>query len=107
MQLLVKWNVVEGTDPTAVINLLPKEEFFAWNAYLSGTLRQFWLTQNPGEVIMIQEFDSLEHAVKANQNLPLMKAGMLKATWFELKPFQSWEFLFASEFKTNSKNVMQ
>lgn len=107
MQFLVKWNVKEGAEAEDILTLLPDEENFAWKAYLKGTLRQFWLTNNPGEVIMIQEFDSLEDAVQANQNLPLLKAGLLKAEWFELKPFQSWEFLFKDEFKTNSKNVME
>lgn len=107
MQFLVKWDVAEGAEPQDILRLLPDEENFAWQAYMKGTLRQFWLTDNPGEVIMIQEFGSLEEAIEANRNLPLLKAGLLTAEWLELRPFQSWEFLFKDEFKTNSKNVME
>ena len=99
MQILVQWKVKPEVDMNEVLKHLEAEEHFAWKEYMDGNLRQFWLTEQPGLVIMILEFDSIEKAKEANVDLPLLAAGLMDAEYHELRPFQSWEFLFKEKHK--------
>ncbi|GAA4272921.1 hypothetical protein U6A24_06550 [Aquimarina gracilis] len=99
MQILVIWKVKPEVDMNEVMKHMVAEEHFAWKEYMEGNLRQFWLTEKPGFVVMILEYDSIEEAKAANTDLPLLKAGLMEAEFHELKPFQSWEFLFKDEHK--------
>lgn len=99
MQILAIWKVKPEVDMNQVVKHLEAEEHFAWKSYMDGHLRQFWLTETPGYVIMILEYNNIEEAKEANRDLPLLAAGLMDAEFHELRPFQSWEFLFKEEHK--------
>lgn len=103
MQILVIWKVKPEVDMNEVLTHMEAEEHFAWKEYMEGHLRQFWLTEKPGYVVMILEYDSMAEAKKANEGLPLLAAGLMDAEFHELRPFQSWEFLFKDEHKMENR----
>lgn len=86
-----------------IFSLMEAEEHFAWADYINGRLRQFWLTEVPGLVVMILEYPSLEEAKKSYDELPILKAGLMDPEFHELRPFQSWEYLFKNEHKMKNR----
>lgn len=103
MQILTIWKVKPEVDMNEVLQYLEAEEHFAWAAYMSGNLRQFWLTEKPGFVVMIMEYESIKAAKEAHRELPLLKANLMDGEFHELRPFQSWEFLFKEEHKMSNR----
>ncbi len=104
MQILVIWRVKPEVDiKKELLPLMEAEEHYAWADYMRGRLRQFFLTEIPGLVVMILEYPSLEEAKKSYDELPILKAGLMAPEFHELRPFQSWEYLFKEEHKMKNR----
>ncbi len=83
-----------------VLPLIAEEERLAWQKYLADQLRETYMTSQPGVVIDVFEYESVAALAHDMQALPLMRAGLLDATYYDLLPFKNWESLFAEENRT-------
>ncbi len=97
MKILALWTVKETTTLEEVQPLLLEEERFAWRSYCDDTLREHYSSDFPTPAISILEADSVEAARERFANLPLLKSGLITATYYPLKPFKNWEVLFREE----------
>lgn len=100
MKILVIWRVKEDADFSDIEAMLLEEERFAWRSYLSDELREHYESDLPTPAISIIEVESLDAAKKRFKELPILKAGLMTAEYFPLRPFKNWEVLFKDEEKT-------
>jgi hypothetical protein len=100
MKIIAFFKLKDGVDFAKAIPYLAAEETMAWRLYLEGKLREFYLTSQQGLVIDIFEYESLEACKNEMAELPLMKAGLMDVTYYDLLPFKNMEFLFKEEYKT-------
>ncbi len=100
MKILVLWRVKEDADFSKIEAMLLEEERFAWRSYLSDELREHYESDMPTPAISIIEAESLNAAKERFQDLPILKAGLMTAEYFPLRPFKNWEVLFKDEEKT-------
>lgn len=100
MKILALFTVKAGVPMHDVLPLIAAEEKMAWANYLGGTLRETYLSSEAGVVIDVFEYPSVADLQRDMLGLPLMRAGLLDATYYELRPFRNWESLFAPENKT-------
>lgn len=100
MKIIAFFKLKEGVELAQAIPYLAAEETMAWQLYLQGKLREFYLTSTPGLVIDIFEYPSLQNFYDDMEALPLMKAGFMDITAYDLLPFKNMEFLFKDEYKT-------
>ncbi len=100
MKILAIFTLKAGVSLAEALPLIADEERMAWRMYLSGQLRETYLSETSGMVIDLFEYESIPALQQALLQLPLMKAGMLKATYHELRPFKNWESLFAESNRT-------
>ena len=100
MKILVIWRVKDDTDLSKIEAMLLEEERFAWRSYLSDELREHYESDMPTPAISIIEAESLNAAKERFQDLPILKAGLMTAEYFPLRPFKNWEVLFKDEEKT-------
>lgn len=101
MKIIAIFTVKESVPFASVLPLIADEERLAWKMYLAGQLRETYLTEANGMIIDIFEYPSITALQEDLLQLPLMKAGMLNATYHELRPFKNWESLFAESNKTS------
>ena len=90
----------EDADFSKIEAMLLEEERFAWRSYLSDELREHYESDMPTPAISIIEAESLNAAKERFQDLPILKAGLMTAEYFPLRPFKNWEVLFKDEEKT-------
>ncbi|OWP61496.1 superoxide dismutase [Hymenobacter amundsenii] len=100
MKILAIFSVKEGVAMQQVLPHIAEEERMAWQSYLAGQLRETYMTSQPGVVLDIFEAASIAELQQEMLALPLMRAGLLEATYYDLLPFKNWEALFAEENKT-------
>ncbi len=100
MKILVLWRVKEDADFSKIEAMLLEEERFAWRSYLLDELREHYESDMPTPAISIIEAESLNAAKERFQDLPILKAGLMTAEYFPLRPFKNWEVLFKDEEKT-------
>jgi muconolactone delta-isomerase len=100
MKIIAFFKLKEGVDLSQAMPFLADEEKMAWQLYLDGKLREFYLTSTPGLVIDIFEYETMEAFHKDMNELPLMKANLMDITAYDLLPFKNMEFLFKEEYKT-------
>lgn len=100
MKILAIFRVKAGVSMSQVLPLIAEEERMAWAKYLAGELRETYLTSQPGVVLDIFEAPSVTELQQEMLALPLMRAGLLEATYYDLLPFKNWEALFADGNKT-------
>ncbi|MDJ0635970.1 MAG: hypothetical protein QNJ34_22480 [Xenococcaceae cyanobacterium MO_188.B29] len=100
MKILILWRVKEDADFSKIEAMLLEEERFAWRSYLSDELREHYESDMPTPAISIIEAESLNAAKERFQDLPILKAGLMTAEYFPLRPFKNWEVLFKDEEKT-------
>ena len=94
MKILVLFRTLDDADPEHINPLLLEEERFAWRAYVDDVLREHYESDAPYAAISIVELESVEVAREFFQELPLLKAGLITAEFFPLRPFRNWETLF-------------
>ncbi len=99
MKIIAFFKLKDGVELAKAIPYLEAEEILAWQYYLQGKLREFYLTSQPGVVIDIFEYSSMDDFNKDMDELPLMKAGLMDITAYDLLPFKNMEFLFKDEYK--------
>lgn len=97
MKILAFFKLKDSAELSQALPYLADEEKMAWRLYLEGKLREYYLTSEPGLVIDIFEYESLAVFKKEMENLPLMKAGLMNDTCYDLIPFKNMEFLFKHE----------
>ena len=100
MKILVLWRVKPDADMNEIQSLLLEEERFAWQAYLSDSLREHYSSDMPTPAISILEAESVEAAKREYSELPLLKAGHITAEFFALRPFKNWDVLFRDDERT-------
>ncbi|HTL09676.1 MAG TPA: hypothetical protein VL307_15495 [Chitinophagaceae bacterium] len=100
MKIIAFFTLKEGVTLSQAVPYLEAEEKMAWKLYLTGKLREFYLTSTPGLVIDIFEYPTLKDFYEEMQELPLMKAGLMNVTAYDLLPFKNMEFLFKDEYKS-------
>ncbi|MEL7241387.1 MAG: superoxide dismutase [Cyanobacteria bacterium J06641_2] len=100
MKVLVIWRVKEDADLSQIERMLLEEERFAWRSYLSDELREHYESDMPTPAISILEAESVDAAKEQLKGLPILKAGLMTAEFFPLRPFKNWEVLFKDEEKT-------
>lgn len=99
MKILAIWRVKEDADFSKIEAILLEEERFAWQSYLSDELREHYQSDMPTPAISILEAESLDAAKERFKDLPLLKAGLITAEYFPLRPFKNWQVLFKDEEK--------
>lgn len=100
MKIIAFFKLKKGVELAQALPYLADEEKMAWQLYLSGKLREFYLTSTPGLVIDIFEYESLDAFHHDMKQLPLMRANLLEIAAYDLLPFKNMEFLFKEEYKT-------
>ena len=79
---------------------LAAEEQIAWRMYRDGHVRDFFMTDRLGTVVVIAEAVSTEQVHQRMTELPLIKADLLQLEVLELRAFTNWESLFQSSVLT-------
>lgn len=100
MKIIAFFKLKDGVALSQAVPFLADEEKMAWQLYLDGKLREFYLTSTPGLVIDIFEYESMEAFYHEMNELPLMKAHLMDITAYDLKPFKNLEFLFSEEYRS-------
>lgn len=100
MKILAFFKLKDGVKLEQAVPYLADEEKMAWQLYLQGKLREFYLTSEPGVVIDVFEYPSLNEFRNEMQALPLMQAGLMDVVAYDLLPFKNMEFLFQEEYKS-------
>ncbi|GAB3220842.1 hypothetical protein [Spirosoma arcticum] len=104
MKIIATFTLKKNVPLADALPLIADEERMAWRMFLKGELRETYLTETDGMVIDVFEYPSIAALQEDLLQLPLIKAGMLNATYHELRPFKNWESLFAPENKSNQTN---
>ena len=105
MKILALWRLKPDADLEAIQSLLIDEERFAWNAYLSGDLREHYESDMPTPAISILEADSVDDARKRLEDLPLLQAGLISGDFYPLRPFKNWQVLFRDEERDDQRDT--
>ncbi len=100
MKILAFFKLKDGVPLTQAMAYLTQEERLAWDLYRKDKLRESYMTQIEGLVVDVFEAGSVEELRQSLVDLPLLKAGMLEAQYYELRPFANWEFLFDPQNRT-------
>ena len=102
MKILAIWRVKENVDVSDIKAVLLEEERFAWRTYLSGELREHYESNMPTPAISILEAENIDAAKNRFKDLSLLRAGLITAEYFPLRPFKNWEVLFKEDEKLAS-----
>ena len=94
MRILALMSPTEGATFAEIQPLLPDEERLAWKFYKQGLVRDFFMTDRVGTVIVIAEAESIDALRSRFAELPLVQHNLLHLELFELLPFTNWETLF-------------
>ena len=84
MKILAIFRAKIGVSMSQVLPHIAEEERMAWAKYLTGELRETYLTSQPGVVLDMFEAPSVAELQQEMLALPLMRAGLLEATYLGL-----------------------
>ena len=94
MKVLAIIDVAEGAPLDQIKSRMQEELLASWSLFVSGAIREAYLTSSPTRVVFILEADDAPDALKRLQQLPLISAGFFRVSLEELRPFANWSRLF-------------
>lgn len=94
MRILALMSPTDGATFEEIQPLLHDEERLAWKFYKQGLVRDFFMTDRVGTVIVIAEAETIDALRSRFAELPLVQQNLLHLELFELLPFTNWETLF-------------
>lgn len=83
MKVLAIGSLHQPLTPEQKQQIMPKEVPDTLKLYLDGKIEQFWFRQDTPAVIFLMNVDSIEHAKKELDALPLTAANLMS---FNLMP---------------------
>lgn len=97
MRFLITFSPKSKVSMERILPLVDEEESLAWRFYREGFVRDFFMTDRAGTVIVIAEAASATDVRRRFEELPLVKAELVDYDVVELRPFTNWETLFSKE----------
>lgn len=89
MKILAMETEVPGADWSSASALLEEEARHVYGLYLSGAVREIYFTESH-EAVIILECEGKAEAERLLDDLPLVKAGLIRFTLTELKPYDGY-----------------
>lgn len=106
MRFLVKFSPKPEVSIDRILPLVEEEEGLAWRFYREGFVREFFMTDRAGTVVVIAEAASDAEVRRRFAELPMVKAEVIEYEVLELRPFTNWETLFSKEALHNIVKVV-
>ena len=97
MKILAMDELLPGVTLEKMRPYLKEEAASAWKHYCEGTVRELYFRQDHPGAVMVLECDSVEQANRMTDELPLVKAGLIKFDFIPLGPFLPFAELFKHE----------
>jgi len=93
MKILALVSLKKGIPMEQVRPELQAELQGSWRLYLSGVLREAYLTETATAVVFVLEAADQGSAAVQLQKLPLVAKGLFDLQLHELRPFANWAML--------------
>jgi len=90
MQFLISTYDNGDIDWSLYDHALKSEAQYVWNLYKHGILKNIWFTEKK-DAVLIVETSTQDEAVSIINNLPLVKAGLLKYLINSLLPYTGYD----------------
>jgi uncharacterized protein YciI len=94
MQFLVLARVAEGISLEQVMPHVKAEAEIIWKQYAAGVARSIYYIADMSGAVLLCEAADLEAAQEMTNQLPMVKAELLKVEILPLKPYTGLEALF-------------
>jgi hypothetical protein len=86
MKLIAIGNVIKAMTDEDRKRIMPGEVRDTLQLYLDGKIEQFWIREDKPGVVFLINADSVEHAKKITDRLPLVPNGFLAFDIFPVGP---------------------
>lgn len=95
MKILAIDSLQPGVTVEKLQPLLKEEAATAWKHYLGGSVREWYFRQDRPGAVLVMECESVGAAQKVIDELPLVKAGLIRFELIPLGPFMPLAMLFS------------
>jgi len=93
MKILALVSLKKGVPLAQVKPELQAEVQGSWHLYVSGVLREAYLTESATTVVFVMEGPDLQAAAEELGKLPLVAKGLFDVQLHEMRPFANWAML--------------
>ncbi len=95
MKILAMERELPGVQPDQFAQHLKPEALRVWGLYSSGALREMYFTRDGSEAVLMLECSDEHEAVRLLDELPLVRAGLIRFDIFPLVPYTGFARLFS------------
>lgn len=95
MKILAMEQDVPGVQPNQFAQHLKAEALRVWGLYGSGTLREMYFSRERSQAVLMLECADAQEAARLLDDLPLVKAGLIRFDIIPLVPYTGFARLFS------------